>query len=381
VNKNLVLKNLRVALVYDKAVTWGGAERLLLNLHEIFPDAPLYTLVKKDNIEWINKFNNIYASWAQRIPVIRNYHQLLAPWAGDLFSGFDLSKYDLVISITSYDAKSVVTSPNTLHICYCLTPNRFLWVNPGYDAYRGYGLLTPLINIFKNYWLTHLRTSDQYHATFPDKYYTLSELVKKRIWKYYKQDSLVIYPGVDTKVFITKANSNFFDRKYFLVVSRLTGYKHISQLIKIFNNLSYTLLIVGEGSDKEKLQSEIEGQNIKLLGKVSEKKLIALYQNAFALIMLQEEDFGLVVLESMACGTPVIVNVKSGVTELVDNGIHGVVLDVINEKTTMLAIDRIIDTKWNKEKIRARALLYDWKNFRSAIKLEIENEWKRFNQD
>ncbi len=377
-NSNLKLDKLKVALVYDKAVTWGGAERLLLNLHEVFPSAPLYTLVKENNLEWTYKFKHIYTSWVQSVPIVRGNHQLVAPWFGSLFGKFNLSKYDIVISVTSYDAKSIVTSPDTLHICYCLTPNRYLWVNPGYDAYRGYGFLTPLVNVLKKYWFTNLRIKDQYYASFPDKYFTLSKIVRKRIMKYYKKNSTIIYPGVDTGKF--KLGQSINKGNYFLVVSRLTGYKHISGLIKVFNKLPYNLLIVGEGSDKEKLQNEIKSQNIKLLGKVSDEKLAKLYQDAHALIMLQEEDFGLVVLESMACGTPVIVNAKSGVTELVENGIHGIILDIIDEKETVNAIKEIVNLKWSKEKIRAKAVDHDWSKFRLGIKSEVENEWKKFNQ-
>ncbi len=371
------MKRLRVAIVYDKAVTWGGAERLLEAVNRAFPQAPLYTLVADKSLPWVKRFPRVYASWAQNIGWLVKNPQFLAPWSGGLFSRFDLSNYDVVISVTSYNAKAVVTGDKTLHLCYCLTPNRYLWVKPGYGEFGGFGVLGTLIHFVKQYWLPKLRIADQMEAQNPDKYLTLSSLVQKRIKKYYQRESEIIYPGVDTEKF--KPSEKKQERKYFLTVARLTGYKQMTLLIKTFSSLPYQLLIVGEGPDKNKLESLIKTDNVKLLGYVDEKKLVSLYQKAIALIMPQEEDFGLVALEALACGTPVILNSKSGVGELIEYGVHGLKIDKISQVKIKEAVELSIRGKWDQRKLIKLTKQYDWSQFVKKMKETVNKEWNDFS--
>jgi hypothetical protein len=213
---------MKVAIVYDRVNKWGGAERVLLSLHKIFPNAPLYTSVyDKKKAPWANAFR-VRTSFLQRIPFIKSHHELfpfLMPFA---FASFSFKKYDLVISVTSEFAKGIRLPKKAVHICICLTPTRYLW--SGYNEYftnKDFRFLTlPLI------WI--LRKWDRYIASFPNSYIAISKEVSNRIKKYYGQESVVVYPSIPR---IPKAKkTRLFEKGYFLVVSRLspfTSYKRV----------------------------------------------------------------------------------------------------------------------------------------------------------
>ncbi|HTK03903.1 MAG TPA: hypothetical protein VL401_04040 [Alphaproteobacteria bacterium] len=179
----------KVAIVYDRVNKWGGAERVLLALHEMFPTAPLYTsVVDKKNAKWAKVFPKIYTSFLQHIPFAKSNHELFG-WLMPLaFSSFDFSDYDLVISVTSEFAKNINTNSKTLHVCYCLTPTRYLWSH--YEEYFENKILKfftkPIINI--------LRIIDKKSAQKPNVMIAISTEVKKRIKKYYGRDSEIIFP-------------------------------------------------------------------------------------------------------------------------------------------------------------------------------------------
>lgn len=299
----------RVALVYDRMTKWGGAERVLLVLHELFPKAPLYTSIYNfQTAPWAKVFPHIYVG----ISFLHSHHELV-PWLMPLaFEHFDFSNYDLVISITSESAKGIITKPGTKHICYCLTPTRYL-----YSHGQTY-LSNPLFHLVAKY----LRYWDQIAAHRPDYYLAISKTVQNRIQKYYSLPSEIVYPPVDTD-FFTPATRPSSD--YFLVVSRLVEYKNINQLISVFNSLTDKLIIVGCGS----LKLQKYNPNTKLVGQVSDEQLRDYYQNCKALVFMHEEDFGLVPLEAQACGKPVIALNIGGATETVIPGKTGVLLDSI----------------------------------------------------
>src|SRR5258708_5823333 len=184
---------MKTAIVYDRVNKWRGAERVLLALHEIFPDASLYTSVySKENASWAKVFPEIKTSFLQKIPFAKNNHEFLAPLMPFAFSSFNFDKYDLVISVTSEFAKNIQVK-NGKHICYCLTPTRYLW--SGYEEYfknKYLKLVTkPLVN--------YLRKMDKKAAKKPDVMIAISTEVKKRIKKYYRRDSRIIFPPVDIR--------------------------------------------------------------------------------------------------------------------------------------------------------------------------------------
>jgi hypothetical protein len=180
---------MKVALVYDRVNKWGGAERVLLTLHEMFPDAPLYTSVyDEDRAPWARVFPRIYTSFLQKIPFAKSIHEFLGTLMPMAFELFNFDEYDLVISVTSEAAKGIITKPGTKHVCYMLTPTRYLWSH--YDLY----FRNPLLRFISKPFVSYLRTWDKMAALRPDKIIAISSEVKRRIKKYYKLESEIVYP-------------------------------------------------------------------------------------------------------------------------------------------------------------------------------------------
>jgi len=320
---------MKVALVYDRVNKWGGAERVLLALHKIWPEAPLYTSVyDPKSAPWAKVFD-IRTSFLQKVPFVRTHHEWFA-WLMPLaFESFNFDGYDLVISVTSAEAKGIISKPNTLHISYILTPTHYLWGIEKGEEYHRFGRLAPLVKVFALPFLSYLRAWDKIASQRPDILLAISKNVQKRIVKYYGRSSEVIYPPVDVRKFQIsnikcQINPKFqiSNTKYFLVVSRLVPYKRVDIVVQAFNKLGWNLKIIGIGSEMEKLK-RMAKDNIEFLGQLTDNELVSYYQNCQAVIFPQEEDFGLVPLEAQACGKPVIAYRGGGATETVIDGKTG----------------------------------------------------------
>lgn len=310
---------MKVALVYDRVNKWGGAERVLLVLHELFPNAPLYTSVyNSKKAEWAGVFD-VKTSFLQRFPNASSKHEFYAPLMPHAFESFSFDGYDLVISVTSEAAKGIIVKPETRHICYCLTPTRYLW--SGYDEYFSNKMLRSLSRPVVSY----LRHWDKIASKRPHKYIAISKEVQKRIKKYYGRSSEVIYPPV---TLINVADSHLPDvandayGKYFLIVSRLVPYKKVDIAIKAFNKLKIPLKIVGTGVEEKKLK-KIAGSNVEFLGNLTDGELLRYYKGSSALVFPTNEDFGLAVLEAQMFGKPVIALRKGGALETIIGGKTG----------------------------------------------------------
>lgn len=346
-----------IAIVYDRVNKFGGAEQVLLELHSLFPNAPLYTSVwDQDGSKWAGDWE-IRPSFLQHLPFAKKHHE----WFGWLmplaFESLDLSEFDVVISVTSEAAKGVITSPNQLHICYCLTPTRYLWSHTHEYGKGKLGWAKRLI-------FSMLREWDYVAARRPDKIVAISRHVANRIEKYYDlQADAVIYPPVDTdrKEVGTKGKGN-----YFLVVSRLVPYKKIDQAIQACLRAQKNLVIVGTGSDEKRLKEMANGsQLITFMGFVDNSKLADLYVGATALVCPQEEDFGIVSVEAQSLGIPVISNAKSGMVETIRDGKTG----VIYTDDLVRALHQAETTVWDTNDIQAQARLFDREAF--------DRHWKK----
>ncbi len=361
---------MKVALIHDHLAQDGGAEKVLKVFSDMFPEAPIYTLLYEDkHVTKYFKNRRVETSIIQKLPGgIKHYQWYLffMPMAVEFF---DLSAYDLVISDTSSFAKGVITKPNCLHICYCHTPTRYLWS----DTHQ-------YINELKyNKWfkkiisliLNKIRIWDRLAADRVDVFIANSVTVKDRIAKYYRRDSTVIYPPVETERFsIIDLNQQAKTEKYFLAGCRLAPYKRIDLVVEAFKKLGadYQLKIFGDGVDLERLKIiAAKAQNIEFLGRVSEDEKVKLFQGAQAFINPQEEDFGITVVESMASGRPVIAYRLGGATETIIENKTGIFFNEQTVPSLIAAINQFESTNFNPQEIRAHAEKFSVANFTQQI--------------
>ena len=371
-----MLSDKKIAIVYDWIDKWGGVERILLQLHEMFPEAVFYTsYFDCEKAGWAKDLK-IRTSFLQSFPDFIKKNRILSfifyPFA---FESFNFSEYDLVISVTSSFAKSVITKPKTKHICYLLTPSRYLWSHE--KEYFGYGLVSYLVMGY----LAMIKNWDLVVSQRPDEIISISETVQRRCKKYYKRESEVVYPGFDvdywqdikSKVKSQKSKVKVKIQKFFLIVSRLEPYKRVDLAIKVFNKLNKPLVIVGEGSQEYKLK-QIANKNITFLSKLSEVELGSLYSNAQALIMPQEEDFGYVSLEAQFFGCSVIAYKKGGAVETVNDGKTGIFFLSQTESGLRRAIERFNKIKYN---LRNKLKQFGYKNIERFSKEIFEDNFKK----
>ena len=360
---------MRVALVHDYLNQYGGAERVLEAFCQIFPKAPIYTLLY-DEKRTGSAFKNcqIKTSFLQKVPLVKSHHRpflMLMPLA---IEQFDLSQYDLVLSDSASYAKGVITSPKALHICYCHTPIRYAWD----DSHRyieefGYsGPIKKIIPFFMNY----IRLWDEQAAARVDKFIANSNFVSQRIRKYYHQESKVIHPPVKTDLFYLADKID----DYFLIVSRFLPYKRIDLAIEAFNQLGFPLKIIGDGPDRKRLEKISKG-NIEFVGLVSDNKLKDYYAHCQAFIFPQEEDFGITAVEAMASGRPVIAYQAGGALETIKPEVTGLFFKEQTKKSLVEVLKKFNPNNFDPKVIREKAMEFDQEKFKQRIKEFIYEHW------
>lgn len=364
---------MRVALIHDHLAQDGGAEKVLKVFADMFPDAPIYTLLyEQKNALQYYKNRKIETSIIQKLPGGVKHYQWYMPFMPIAVEFFDLSNYDLVISDTSSFAKGVITSTDTLHICYCHTPTRYLWSDTHqyinelkYNKY-----FKKIISLVLN----KVRIWDRTAADRVDKYIANSKFIAKRIKKYYRRGSTVIYPPVEVDRF--KIAPEISD--YFLIGGRLAPYKRVDVVIEAFNQLSQKLKvhkvkspklkIFGDGVDMKRLQKLAkDNPNIEFLGRVSDEEIVDIYSKAIAFIHPQEEDFGITAVESMACGRPVIAYKKGGAMETVVESKAGVFFNKQNPEELAKIIEEFDSKRFDSQKIREHAEQFSTQRFKREI--------------
>lgn len=349
---------MKVALVYDRVNKWGGAERVLLALHKIFPKADLYTSVyNREKAEWAKIFN-IKTSFLQKFPFASSFHQLYAVLMPLAFESLNFDEYNLVISITSEAAKGIITKPETLHICYCLTPNRYLW-----SSYEDY-FKNPLLRFFSKPVVLYLRTWDKVASQRPDEFIAISTAVKDRIKKYYGRDSKIIFPPSEMTNSKFQNENDKKTENYFLVVSRLepVSYKKIDLAINVCNELKLPLKIIGIGKGEAKLK-ELAGPTVEFLGQLTDEKLSYYYKNCKALIFPGLEDFGLVMVEAQAFGKPVIAFRGGGALDIIKEGITGEFFDKQSTSSLRNVLAKFNDSSYNSKLCRENAERFSFQRF------------------
>ncbi len=335
------MKKKQVALVYDWVDKWGGVERLLLALHTMFPEAPLYTsLYSQQTASWARNFD-VRTSYMQKLPsVITRNRKLSLPFFPRAFEFFDFSGYDTVISVSSAFAKGVVTKPGTQHVGIILTPTRYIWGQS--QQYQKSSFMTLLAG-------SDLRTWDYVAAQRPDTLVAISKAVQSRISKYYRRDSQVIYPPFDRAYWnkVTETRPKTVPAEYYLIVSRLELYKNIEYVIEAFRSMpNKHLVIVGIGSQLSKLRA-LAPENVHFTGEIDESELVYWYKHAHGLIMPQEEDFGYVSLEAQHFGCPVIAFRAGGALETVLEGKTGMFYDGHSALNIQNAVEKFHTVSYN----------------------------------
>jgi glycosyltransferase involved in cell wall biosynthesis len=373
---------MKVVLIHDHLAQDGGAEKVLKVFAEMFPEAPIFTLLsEKDNINKYYKGRKIDTSIIQKLPGGVKHYQWYMPFMPMAVEFFDLSKFDLVLSDSASFAKGVITRPETLHIDYCHTPTRYLWSDThSYINELKYNKwFKKIISLVLNY----IRLWDRLAADRVDTFIANSEIVKKRIEKYYHRDSVVIYPPVDVETF--NISPELIDEKlkaenYFLCGCRLAPYKRVDVVIEAFKKIpEKKIKIFGNGVDEERLKTLAAGSsNIEFLGRVSDAELAKLYRNALAFIHPQEEDFGITAVEAMACGTPVIAFKKGGAIETIVENQTGIFFDQQTPEAIAEAINKFDKNKFDEKIIRLQAEKFSTENFKKNISKFIEERYKIF---
>lgn len=313
------LKRLKVAIVHDWLVTYGGAERVVETILEMFPQADIYTLVYDEKkMGKIFPKEKIKTTFIQKIPKSTKIYTKLLPLMPKAFEELDLSIYDLVISSSSCCSKGVITSPNTIHISYIHSPMRYIW-----DLYYDYKKKSNfLVKIFMFIFAKNLRIWDVISSNRIDVILANSNYIKKRIKKCWGLDSKVIYPPVEIEKYYP-SNSNPED--FYVVFSRFVAYKRIDLAIRACKELNKKLIVIGDGEERENLKKIAENsENIIFTGRITDEKVRDYLQRCKALIFCAEEDFGIIPVEVQACGRPVIAYSKGGALETVVKGITGI---------------------------------------------------------
>jgi len=368
---------MRVALVHEWLTNVAGSERVLLALHELYPEAPVYTSVFVPEEFPQLADSDVRTSFLQKIPGARSKHQAFPFLRTVAFERFDLSDFDVVVSSSHAEAKGVITRPETLHICYCYTPIRYYW--SGYHHYLEnprFGVLNPVVKAVMPYMTNYLRLWDRCAADRVDLFVAISNHVAKRIKKYYRRDADVIYPPVSTSWLDISASVD----DYFLLVGRLIPYKRADIVVEAFNQLGLPLKIAGTGSELESLR-EIARPNVEFLGRVSDDELRELYSRCQALVFPQEEDFGIVPLEAMAAGRPVIAYRAGGALETVVENETGMFFDRQDAQSLMECVSSFDPGRFNPERARQHALRFDVEVFKERIKSYVDEAWKRFSDN
>lgn len=366
------LKNKKIAIVVEELTQLGGAERLLDYYLEMFPKAPVFTIVwdKEKTLHKYDKFD-VRPSFIQKLPFGSKRYKWYLTLMPKAVESFDLKDFDVVFSITSALVKGVKTSSKTLHICYCNTPTRWLWTDS--ENYVRNAPIPFFARPVMPALIARLRQWDIKASKRPDYFIANSENVKKRIKKYYNRESDPIFVSVDAKKFKISKNLG----RYYLVVSRLEPYKKVEMVIEAFEKLKLPLKIVGSGTKFEALKQSVP-KNIELIGRVSDEKLAKIYANAIATIFPQEEDAGIVPLESMAAGRPVIAYARGGALETVIEGKTGILFQKQTVEGLIAAVQKFQKVKFNPHLIRAHSLKFDKELFKKKILEYTVSKLKNF---
>jgi glycosyltransferase involved in cell wall biosynthesis len=363
---------MKIALAHDYLNQYGGAERVLEQLHDLYPDAPIYTsMYAPDIMPSAYRSWDIRTSFMQRLPLVTSRHQAYLMAYPIAFESFDLSGYDVVISNSSAFCKGVVTDPNTLHISYCLTPMRWVWRYREYVERERLGpmtraLLPPLIH--------YLRVWDAGASSRVDRYVAISTAVAGRIRKYYRRDAEIIFPPVDCEQFGAPRPVG----DYYMTVARLVPYRRIDLIVEAFRKLDLPVKIVGDGRDRARLEARAT-PNIEFVGRVDDDTKRELFAGCRAYLFPAEEDFGIAPVEAQAAGRPVVAYGAGGSLDTVVDGETGVHFMDQTPDGLIAAVRRLESMSFDPYRIQRNAERFSADVFRDRITRFVDTayaEWR-----
>ena len=368
-------KKPKVAIIHDYLLQYGGAEKTLEAILELFPDAPIYTgLYSPRNLPKTITRRKIQAI---RNPIIRAFSKQFTFIMPLVFENFDLSKYDLIISDSSCWAKGVVTQPDQLHISYIHTPPRFLYKYSVESPKRFKWYYKPIVAVLDHF----LRIWDYCAGQRPDFLVTNSQTTANRIEKFYRRTAEIIHPPVETRNNM-ELDIDTTQRPYYCFLGRLAAYKNAHLLVQAFNFLGWDLIIMGGGPEEKFLRKLASGnKHIKILGKISEnKKAEILFGCKGLLFPVVEEDWGIVPLEAMSYGKPVLAHKSGGATETVKENVTGMFFESLRLEDLINSIrkfDEAIEKNvFDSEKIMAYAKGFSKERFKSEFLEFVTAKWK-----
>lgn len=349
---------MKLVLAHDYLIQMGGAERVVAAMHERFPEAPILTSAVRCDGLW-KEFHraDIRTSWMQHLPFIQDpsHFKKYAPLYPFAFRSFNKVDADVAWISASTFAKYLRLPPETRTVCYLHNTTRFLWQT---ENYMDYVPGTRFLNGALRPILPRLRKMDREAAGRMSVLVANSRNVQERIKRCYGLDSLVIHPPVETSRF------HVSDREegYYLIVSRLLGYKNVQLPVRAFSRTRQRLVVVGDGPFRPQLE-EMAGPSVTFCGRIEDAKIHEHYSKCRGLILPGEEDFGITPVEAMACGKPVVALAKGGALETVVEGVTGVFFREATEEAFLDAVERLEGATWNRDVIRKRALLFSKETF------------------
>lgn len=355
---------MRIALLHDYLNQYGGAERVLEAIAELFPEAPIYTLFY--NAEGtFNKFSNkkIITSFLQYIPGVAKRHRFFIPLMPLAVFFMRIKGYDMVISDSAGYAKGI-RAQGAFHITYCHTPLRYAWEEKKYlDTHPMFQ--KKVTRFFARLIAAYLRKWDFAASKNPDVYIANSKFIASKIKKYYGREAVVIYPPVDTSVFYPEASVR---REYYLASGRMLHYKRFDLVIEAFCTLQKPLMVVGMGPELAMLKKMTQSSHVQFIPYVSgEDELRRYYSGAKALLFPQVEDFGLVAAEAIACGTPVIAYRAGGAREIVEEGKSGLFFDIQSVEAIIDAVADFERRSWDNDGISKSGERFSKKRFQKEF--------------
>lgn len=369
----------KIAIVADWLTDFGGAERVVLALHDAFPDAPIYTSVYEPKPEFRVALEgvDIRTTNLQRLPrFLRSLHKFFPMLRVRAFQDLDLSEFDIIISSSSAESKQIrKTRPDQVHICYCHTPIRYYWSHYNeYKADPGFGWLNWIVRLSMPFFVPPLKKADFDAAQKVDVFIANSTTVQKRIKKYYNQPSTVIHPPVDIERFTPARNRD----RYYVALGRQVPYKRIDLAVQAATNLELPLKVFGYGSEHKRLV-RMAGPTVEFytdrFGNASDKEVTKALNHARGYIFPAEEDFGIVQVEALAAGAPVIALARGGARDIVEEGVSGVLFHDQNADSLENAIRYSQSINFLPGTLRRKAKRFDKGLFITKIKKVVADAY------